>query len=211
MEISVKGFDNGDWIPAEFAFCMKDTQNHIKLSANRNPHIHWRNVPDQTRSLALICHDPDVPNSPENVNKEGLAININMPRCDFFHWIAINISPDTCCIHTGSHSDGITPHGKPPLKEKNGMRTGRNSYTDWFANDPQMQGDYYGYDGPCPPWNDERIHHYIFTLYALDLSELPLPENFTGLDLRKAIMGHIIDSASWTGLYSLNPNLVKNG
>jgi len=107
------------------------------------------------------------------------------------------------------HSEGITPHGKPVIKEKSGLRTGCNSYTDWFADDPQMQGNYFGYDGPCPPWNDERLHHYIFTVYALDFPQCHLPENFTGIQLRNAIMGHVINSASWTGIYSLNPMLIK--
>ena len=35
-----------------------------------------------------------------------------------------------------------------------------------------MFGDYYGYDGPCPPWNDELVHRYVFTLYALDVPRL---------------------------------------
>ena len=34
-----------------------------------------------------------------------------------------------------------------------------------------MFGDYYGYDGPCPPWNDELVHRYVFTLYALDVAQ----------------------------------------
>jgi phosphatidylethanolamine-binding protein (PEBP) family uncharacterized protein len=43
-----------------------------------------------------------------------------------------------------------------------------------------MAGEYYGYDGPCPPWNDERVHTYVFTLYALDIPRLPLEGRFTG-------------------------------
>jgi phosphatidylethanolamine-binding protein (PEBP) family uncharacterized protein len=41
----------------------------------------------------------------------------------------------------------------------------------WFAGDNDMRGDYYGYDGPCPPWNDEIVHRYVFTLFALDVAE----------------------------------------
>ena len=57
---------------------------------------------------------------------------------------------------------------------------GVNNYTDWFAGDEQMAGDYGGYDGPCPPWNDELLHHYRFTLYALDVPSLGLPGAFGG-------------------------------
>ncbi|MBS1198741.1 MAG: YbhB/YbcL family Raf kinase inhibitor-like protein [Proteobacteria bacterium] len=70
-----------------------------------------------------------------------------------------------------------------------------------------MQGDYYGYDGPCPPWNDERLHHYIFTLYALDIERLPLEGRFGGPEVRSAIQGHILATASLTGTYTLNPAL----
>ncbi|MBU6460276.1 MAG: YbhB/YbcL family Raf kinase inhibitor-like protein [Proteobacteria bacterium] len=207
MEISIKGFNNGDWIPAEFAFCKPDKKEKIALSENKNPHVHWRNLPKLTRSLALICHDPDVPESPDMVNKEQILIKSSSPRCDFYHWCVANIPPETCCIHTGSHSTGITPHGKPAIKEANGLRTGLNSYTDWFSKDPDMCGNYFGYDGPCPPWNDERLHHYVFTVYALDIKECNLPGNFTGPDLKNEIQNHILDSASWIGIYSLNPDL----
>jgi phosphatidylethanolamine-binding protein (PEBP) family uncharacterized protein len=52
-----------------------------------------------------------------------------------------------------------------------------------------MRGDYYGYDGPCPPWNDEIIHHYVFTVYALDVEQLPLAGKFGGPEVRAAIAG----------------------
>ena len=38
---------------------------------------------------------------------------------------------------------------------------------------PSMAGDYFGYDGPFPPFNDSLIHHYVFTLYALRRRALP--------------------------------------
>ena len=37
------------------------------------------------------------------------------------------------------------------------------------------RGNYFGYDGPCPPWNDAIPHHYVFTLYALDVARLDVP------------------------------------
>ena len=91
----------------------------------------------------------------------------------------------------------VTPGGKSgplvPFTIKNGtehqLRHGINDYTGWFANDPDMAGEYYGYDGPCPPWNDERVHTYVFTLYALDIPRLPLDGRFTGKEARLAITG----------------------
>jgi Raf kinase inhibitor-like YbhB/YbcL family protein len=101
------------------------------------------------------------------------------------------------------------PRGKPGPQAPFGARQGINDYTQWFAGDNDMRGDYYGYDGPCPPWNDELPHRYIFTLYALDVDRLPLPARFTGADLRAALAGHVRAEARLTGLYSLNPALAR--
>jgi phosphatidylethanolamine-binding protein (PEBP) family uncharacterized protein len=70
-----------------------------------------------------------------------------------------------------------------------------------------MAGDYYGYDGPCPPWNDEIPHRYVFTLFALDVEKLPLAGRFGGKEARAAIQGHVLAQASITGRYSLNPSV----
>ena len=59
------------------------------------------------------------------------------------------------------------------------QRQGLNDYTGWFAGDAQMGGDYYGYDGPYPPFNDLRGHRYFFRLFALDVGTLDLPARFT--------------------------------
>ena len=97
--------------------------------------------------------------------------------------------------------------GKPGPQAAHGARQGINNYTDWFAGDNDMRGDYYGYDGPCPPWNDEIIHHYVFTVYALDIEQLPLAGKFGGPEVRAAIAGHVLADACLTGTYTLNPRL----
>jgi hypothetical protein len=68
-----------------------------------------------------------------------------------------------------------------------------------------MSGDYYGYDGPCPPWNDSIIHHYVFTLYALDIAKCDLPSGFGGADVVKVMSGRVLGQASITGTYAINP------
>jgi phosphatidylethanolamine-binding protein (PEBP) family uncharacterized protein len=70
-----------------------------------------------------------------------------------------------------------------------------------------MQGSYFVYDGPCPPWNDSIVHHYVFTVRALDVASLPVAGNFGGADVRGAIEGHVLASAHITGTYTLNPRL----
>jgi Raf kinase inhibitor-like YbhB/YbcL family protein len=122
---------------------------------------------------------------------------------DFFHWVLVDIPVCLKSFPEGMFSDMVTPHGKDgpqvPFTIKNGtehqLRHGINDYTGWFADNPDMAGEYYGYDGPCPPWNDERVHTYIFALYALDIPRLPLIGRFSGAELRLAIRGHILDEA----------------
>jgi Raf kinase inhibitor-like YbhB/YbcL family protein len=70
-----------------------------------------------------------------------------------------------------------------------------------------MAGDYFGYDGPCPPWNDSIPHRYIFTLFALDLEKCPVQRKFKAAEVIKAIKGHVLGSAQLTALYSLNPDV----
>ena len=74
-----------------------------------------------------------------------------------------------------------------------------------------MAGDYYGYDGPCPPWNDSVVHHYVFTLYALSVDRLVVTGRVTADAVRAAMQGHIVAKATITGLYSLNVDLFPDG
>jgi len=219
MRIWSDSFNDGAEIPAACAFAVSDPDTHVKLSSNRNPHIAWDDVPAGTQSLVLICHDPDVPSDGGDVNQEGRVVPASTPRVDFFHWTLVDIPVCLKSLAEGMFSDMVTPHGKPgplvPFTIKNGtehqLRHGVNDYSGWFAHDPDMAGEFYGYDGPCPPWNDERVHTYIFTLYALDIPRLPLDGRFTGQMARMAIQGHILDEARIFGVYSLNPELEANG
>ncbi|HRL28587.1 MAG TPA: YbhB/YbcL family Raf kinase inhibitor-like protein, partial [Alcaligenes sp.] len=151
---------------------------------------------------------PDVPSRPDDVNQEGREVPADLPRVDFFHWVLINVSADVHTLAEGSYSKGITPRGKAGPLALDGTRQGVNDYTSWFAADRDMNGDYFGYDGPCPPWNDALPHRYVFTVYALDIAELPLEGRFTGQDVLRVIEGHILAKASITGIYTLNPRLL---
>jgi len=207
MQLQSSSFAEGGAIPGEFAFAVPDPKSHIALSRNRNPQLAWSAVPAGAKSLVLICHDPDVPSRGDDVNKEGREIPASLPRVDFFHWLLLDIPPGTREIAAGSHSDGIVPHGKPGPDAKGGLRHGINDYTGWFAGDAAMKGNYYGYDGPCPPWNDSIVHHYIFTIYALDVPRLNVGGDLTGANVRAALTGHVLAQAQLTGTYTLNPRL----
>ena len=99
----------------------------------------------------------------------------------------------------------MTSRGKPGPAAPRGARQGINDYTGWFAGDKDMAGNYFGYDGPCPPWNDELRHRYVFTLYALDVAQCAVSGTFKGPDVLNAIRGHVLGQAQLTGVYSLNP------
>ncbi len=202
MILSSQSFANGAAIPGEFAFCVPAVEGHVCLGGNRNPHLAWSDAPPGTRSFVLICHDPDVPSRGDDVNKEGCSVPASLPRVDFFHWVLVDLPASQHEIAAGSFSTEVTPGGKPGSDTPSGVRQGLNDYTVWFAADETMHGDYYGYDGPCPPWNDERLHRYIFTLYALDIARCPSEGRFGGNDVRQAIAGHVLGKAEITGTYS---------
>ena len=207
MKLITTAFADAAPIPPQFAFCKPDAASHVALSTNTNPDFAWSDAPTGTESFALLCHDPDVPSKGDDVNKEGRVVPASLPRVDFFHWVLIDLPRTTASIARGAHSSAVTPRGKPGPAAPGGGRHGINDYTGWFASDPQMSGDWFGYDGPCPPWNDERVHHYIFTLYALDTLRLEVPAKFSGADARNAMRGHVLAEASIHGRYSLNPRV----
>jgi Raf kinase inhibitor-like YbhB/YbcL family protein len=210
-------FTEGGVIPSECAFGMVDPDTHVRFSTNRNPHLAWEDVPFGTQSLALFCRDVDAPSIGDDVNQEGKVIPEDLPRIEFHHWTLVDIPVAIKSVAKGVFSELITPHGKPgplvPFTIKNGtehqLRQALNDFTGWFLGDPDLAGEYYGYDGPFPPWNDLRPHAYVFSLYALDIPEFPLEGRFTGAEARLAIRGHILDEAQMFGVFSLNPEVAE--
>ena len=205
MRLMTTAFADGQRIPGEFAFCVVDPKTHVRLSDNLNPDFAWSDMPAEAKSLALICHDPDVPSRGDDVNKEGRSVSASLPRVDFYHWALIDLPPSSLPIARGEFSRGVTARGKAGPAAPRGARQGINDYTGWFAGDKDMAGNYFGYDGPCPPWNDELKHHYVFTLYALDVPRLAVQGNFTGAEAVAAMKGSVLAKAAISGVYTLNP------
>ena len=204
FKVSINGWADGATIPEKFAFCKPDAKAHVNFSDNVSPEISWSNTPEGTKSFALICHDPDVPSVGDDVNQEGKTVPADLPRVDFYHWVLVNIPASVDSIAEGAASNGVTAKGKAVGQTEHGL-AGINDYTGWFAGDPDMGGDYGDYDGPCPPWNDSIIHHYHFTVYALDVESVDLSSSFSGADALTAIAVHVIAKDSYVGTYSLNP------
>lgn len=208
MQIRSSSFQHGGRIPAEFAFGRRgDAGEACVLAANRNPALEWSELPAGCRSLALLCVDPDVPSRADDVNQTDREVPAELPRVEFAHWLLVDLPPSVNAIAAGACSNGITARGKRTPAGPAGSRQGINDYTSWFAGDAAMAGDYFGYDGPCPPFNDSLLHHYAFRLYALDVERLDLADGFRLADVYRAIAGHVLAQAETVGVYSLNPRL----
>jgi len=65
MKITSKAFNDGTSIPDKFT----------KYGENRNPPIHFEEIPEKARSLALVVDDPDAPGG------------------TFTHWLLFNVDP----------------------------------------------------------------------------------------------------------------------
>lgn len=216
MKLTTTSFEDGHVMPGELSFAVIDLDRHVALSDNRNPDFAWSDLPTGARSLALVCCDPDAPTVGTDVNQQGRSVSATLPRADFFHWVLLDLPADARPIARGEFSSKVTPRGKagPMFKRGDGsvLRQSVNDYTGWFAGDPDMAGDYFGYDGPCPPWNDELVHRYVFTLYALDVVSVAVPTNsaarFTAGEALAAMKPHVLGQASLTGRYTLNPRVL---
>ena len=84
----------------------------------------------------------------------------------WWHWVVIDLPTGLAGLPAGS-------------KLPDGARTVRNDYGQS------------GWGGPCPPAGDPP-HHYIFTLYALDVPTLGIPADASAALAGFTIHGHII-------------------
>ena len=207
MKLWSDSFRDGEALSAEFAFGRIDPKHHVTLAPNRNPHLRWREVPTGTRSFVVLCHDLDAPGQPDDVNHPDREVSASLPRVDFFHWVLVDLPPGIDTIAAGEYADGVVPKGRDGPQARHDARQGLNDYTVWFADDHDMAGDYFGYDGPCPPWNDALIHRYRFAVHALDIDRLPVAGRFTGNEVRAAMQGHVLAQAALSCHYTLNPRL----
>lgn len=204
MHLRSDSFAHGDPIPVEFAFGKPGEP--MALSDNRNPQLAWSDIPEGTRSFVVTCVDPDAPSKGDDVNQTDRSVPADLPRVDFAHWVMADVPPECGELVAASCSDGIVAHGKNEPVGPPGARQGLNDYTSFLAGDDDMRGEYFGYDGPCPPWNDALVHRYYFRVHALDLATLNLSGPFTLADVRAAMTDHVLASAEWMGTYTLNDN-----
>ena len=198
LTVELDGVDEGGVIPTRFAYCRPDGRGQSRDSDNISPEISWRDVPENTRSFAIIVVDKDVPADFGPANKLGKEIETKAPRRDFYHWVAYDLPATLRKIPEGKASNGLVKNGKP---------TGKMSYGITGVNDfGQRTG---GYDGPCPPWNDKRLHSYHFRVYALDVPTLNAPAiGIDGKGLEKLLGSHTLARGEIVGTYSNNVDVL---
>jgi len=133
---------------------------------NVSPALKWSGAPKDTKSFALLVHDPDAPTG----------------GAGWWHWVVVNIPASATGLAKGAgKGDGSAlPAGAAQIA------------TDFGAP---------GWGGPCPPAGD-KPHHYHFTLYALKVEKLDLPQGATASLAGFMVNANAIAKARLTGLYS---------
>jgi Raf kinase inhibitor-like YbhB/YbcL family protein len=111
---------------------------------------------------------------------ESLALIVSDPDAPggtFYHWVLYNIPRATTNVKEGVKT---LPAGTV---------TGTNSFGQQ------------NYQGPCPP--PGSIHHYNFTVYALD-TKLSLAAGADANQVKTALENHVLGAATYTMLYTRN-------
>lgn len=199
---------DGEPIPETFAVAAPTPDGRSELAGrDLSPHLRWSGEPDSTRSFAISVVDPDVPADRNRMGVEGLSLGDDEPRVEFAHWLVVDIPTDVHELPEGAGGDGFVAHGKPMEPPARGAVTGQNGYRGLFEGNADLEGTYGGWDGPYPPWNDEQVHRYLTTVYALDVASLGLEPGFTLEELRTALDGHVLDQGQIVPIYTLNPSL----
>jgi Raf kinase inhibitor-like YbhB/YbcL family protein len=205
LKVKVDSIRNGGTLANKYAFCAPAAQGHTQAGQDINPRMSWSKGPRGTKSYAIILFDPKSPaEHREMMNKEGVTMGADVKRHDFYHWVLVDIPPSVRSIKEGADSNARVVRGKPASPSAAGVK-GLNDYTKVMAANDAMKGQYYGYDGPCPPWNDDLVHDYHFTVYALNVKSLDLPKDFDGAAALDAMKGKILAQGETIGNYTQNP------
>lgn len=99
----------------------------------------------------------------------------------WWHWQVVNIAKNVTEIATGAGSvkKDVAPQGSMQIKNDYGGR---------------------GFGGACPP-SGHGVHHYRFTIHALSVEMLDLPEDASGALTGYMINAHTIQSNTIESLY----------
>lgn len=194
FKVMVDGMKAGGEIAAPQALCVPTADGKSEpIPTVMRPAIRWHGAPKGTTSFATFMMDPDVPADFTDAGKEGKMIATDAPRQDFYHWGVVDIPASATSI----------PGGLAQLP----LSAGRELPNDLGAAGYVPSPGQYG--GPCPPWNDARIHHYHFIVLALDAATPAAKAEETAKDAftRLITSKHVLGKATLVGTYTLNPQL----
>ncbi|MBR5304443.1 MAG: YbhB/YbcL family Raf kinase inhibitor-like protein [Candidatus Gastranaerophilales bacterium] len=152
FKLSSNELTHNETLPIAQVLNMPDTKG-----GNISPQLSWNTPPINTKSFAIICHDPDAP-------KEN----------GWYHWLIVNIPANIRSIAQGE-------------KIKDSLET----ITDFKTT---------GYGGAYPPVG-HGIHHYHFTIYALDVEKLDVNTNDNPVEVEKKVKEHSLAKSTITGLF----------
>lgn len=123
MQLTSSAFAEGGRIP----------KKHTGEDADVSPDLAWTEVPEGTRSFAVICHDPDAP-----VVADGFY--------GFTHWVLYNIPATVTSLAEGAteHTQGLKGTGQPgymgPMPPPG---HGTHRYFFWvlaLSSEPNLEG-----------------------------------------------------------------------
>lgn len=148
------------------------------LGGNVSPALAWSGVPQGTRSLVLMVHDPDAPTG-----------------SGFWHWTVFDIPASSTGLARGAGNSA------PTLPA--GARGGINDYQDTGAN-----GANGNYGGPCPPAGeaDHRYEFTLYALSVEHVAQAAgIPVSGTpalyGFVLNRGLGKAVLGKASFTATY----------
>lgn len=221
LQVQVDGVKSGEPIPAAQAVCLPTTDGKSDASGkNIRPTISWSGAPKGTESFAIFIMDPDVPADFSDAGKAGKVIAKDAKRQDFYHYGLVNLPATSTRVidNTGNIDKNL---GYPLYINPSDPAHGTiELLNDMGLNNYVKPATAYG--GPCPPWNDARVHHYHYIVLALDKdapANIPCPNNsadpaafcntakntFTRLITSK----HVLAKGVVIGTYTLNQTLYK--
>lgn len=204
LNVTVDGQTSGATVPEANLLCKPTDDGKSTGGTNLRPSIHWTGAPKGTKSFAVFMMDPDVPADFSDAGKEGKIIAKDAKRQDFFHYGVVNI-PASVNTLAGGDSSQKPAHGTELVNDLGS-----------YVPSPTQFG------GPCPPWNDARMHHYHFMVLALD-DKAPIdapaatdcndpackPDTAKNTFNRLIASKHVLAKGTVMGTYSLNPSLQK--
>ena len=99
----------------------------------------------------------------------------------WWHWQVVNIPVSVTELATdaGNTQKVAVPDGSMQIKNDYGIR---------------------GFGGACPP-KGHGVHHYRFTIHALSVEKLDIPEQASGALAGYMINAHTIESSTLVSLY----------